>query len=178
MSDREVAGGDGRRLCAGHSAAVRDDRAQRIFIFGGAVEDDRLERDPLGTQALRNGRGVDEKFARAGIGDDEAHLVDGLGRVDRHRHAAREEDAEVREDPVDAVGRHQRNAIAGREPAMTQRCSDRRHTGQNVGAAECAPVAVCCTFVQDGSVGSGKRSANEIDERHEAPFVQNPKQAR
>ena len=39
-------------------------------------------------------------------------------------------------------------------------------------------AAVRSAFVQDGPVGSGKRSADKLDERHEAPFVQNPKQAR
>ena len=98
-------------------------------MFGRRVEHDRFNANPVGTQALGDGGRVDEELTRAGIGDDEAHLIGGLGGVNRHRHAACKKDAEVREDPVDAVGRQQRDAVTGREPARAQGRSDRRNTG-------------------------------------------------
>ena len=175
---REIAGRHRRRSRAEYSAPVRDHGVQGVRIVGGSVEYDRIECDAVGTQALRDRRRVDEQLARTGIGNDETHVVGGLGGIDRHRDAAGKENAEVRDDPVDAVWRHQRDAVAGREPARAQRRGDGRDAGQDIGGAECAPTRVGCAFVQDGTVGSGKRSAREIDECHEAPFVQNPKQAR
>jgi len=148
------------------AAAARDQRGERVARFRRRIENDRLERDPAAAQPLGGGRRIDEQRTRAGIGDDVAGLIEGRGRVDRHRHAACEEDAEIGEDPVDAVGRHQRHAVARREPARAQRCGDRCNPFGGRMRAEHAPVRAGVAFVKKRPVRTGERRAHEFNQRH------------
>jgi hypothetical protein len=150
----------------GGAAAARQERRERVGRFRRRVEDDRFERNSRAAQVIGDHRRVDEHGACTGVRDDVAHVVERGGRVDRHAHPAGEKDAEVGENPIDAVGRKQRDAVARDEPIRAERGGDRRHAFQYVLRAERVPVRARIALVEQRPVGSRERVAHEFNERH------------
>ena len=62
----------------------------------------------------------DEDAARPGVLQDEARLLPGDGRIDRHRHQPRGHDAQVGDNPFLARLGHDRDAVARLQPHVDQ----------------------------------------------------------
>ncbi len=82
---------------------------------------------------------IEYECARIGIGEDGAQLALGVERIERHNNPARGQHAEDRDAHLDAVGQHDRNALAlhaQRAELMCESC----HTMQIVAVGQ-APRA-------------------------------------
>ena len=86
--------------------------------------------------------GLGERGDRAGVGEDELHLLGGTGLIDRHRHRAHRQDGEVEDRPLVARRRQDRHPVAGRDSGSDETFCRRTDLLGGLGAGHVDPAAV------------------------------------
>ena len=157
-----------RLVCAGkfgmraRTSAPRASNAASPSIAVDSNSDDARQRCAGFTQVLERSARIDEEQRALGVLEDVRRVIERLRRIDRHDDAAGKERREIADDPVDAVVRDQRDAIAvlqARRRESRTRHFRRARAGARSTSASSAPATRSTSASSRGSARAARMSA-------------------